>query len=329
MVRFGIEFVPREVYWRTVYYAIEAERAGFGYVWITDHYNNRNVYVTLTLIANYTNRIKLGPGVTNPYVCNPVFTATAVASLAEMAPGRVVCGVGAGDKVTMSMIGLTWRKPLAHVRECVQAIRALTAGEVLNLDGEAFKIKGAKLSYKPPSKVPVYIGAQGPEMLRLAGEIGDGVLVNASHPKDLEIAVSRIKEGVSKAGRSMKDVDIGAYTSFSIAEDESNALKAAIPVVAFIVGGSPEVVLERHGIDLEKANVIKDALTRGEFEKAFKNVTVDMVEAFSIAGTPKQCIDKIESVLKTGVTQFVVGSPIGPDTLKSIKMIGEKIIPVF
>jgi len=329
MVRFGIEFVPRDVYWRTVYYTIEAEKAGFNYVWITDHYNNRNVYVTLTLIANYTDRIKLGPGVTNPYVCSPVFTATAVASLAEIAPDRVVCGIGAGDKVTLTMIGLTWRKPLAHVRECVQAVRTLTAGGVLNLDGKAFKVKGARLNYKSPSEIPVYIGAQGPAMLRLAGEIGDGVLVNASHPKDLELAVSRIKEGVSRAGRSLEALDIGAYTSFSIAEDESKAVKAVIPVVAFIVGSSPDVVLERHGIDLEKANVIKDALTKAKFGKAFKNVTDDMVEAFSIAGTPKQCIDKIEEVLKTGVTQLIVGSPIGPNVLKAIKMIGEKIIPVF
>ena len=89
------------------------------------------------------------------------------------------------------------------------------------------------------------------------------------------------------------------------------------------------MVLERHGIDLEKANVIKDALTKAKFGKAFKNVTDDMVEAFSIAGTPKQCIDKIEEVLKTGVTQLIVGSPIGPNVLKAIKMIGEKIIPVF
>ncbi|MEM3546391.1 MAG: 5,10-methylenetetrahydromethanopterin reductase [Candidatus Bathyarchaeia archaeon] len=329
MVKFGIEFVPREVYWRTVYYTVESEKSGFNYVWITDHYNNRNVYVILTLIANYTNSIKLGTGVTNPYVCNPVFTATAIASLAEVAPNRVVCGIGAGDYVTLSTIGLKFEKPLAYVREAVEVIRTLTSGGTVDLDGQAFKIKGAKLNYKSPSKIPVYIGAQGPAMLKLAGEIGDGVLINASHPKDLKEAVARIREGVSKANRKIEDLDVAAYTSFSIAEEEAKAVEAAIPVVAFIVGGSPNIVLERHEIDLEKAQAIKDALVQGKFGRAFKNVTSEMVEAFSIAGTPKQCIDKIEQVLATGVTQFVVGSPIGPDVIKSIRMIGERIIPVF
>lgn len=329
MVKFGIEFVPRDVYWRTVYYTIESEKSGFNYVWITDHYNNRNVYVMLTLISNYTNSIKLGTGVTNPYVCNPVFTAAAIASLAEVAPNRVVCGIGAGDYVTLSTIGLKFEKPLAYVREAVEIIRTLTSGETVDLDGDAFKIKGARLNYKPPFKIPVYIGAQGPAMLKLAGEIGDGILVNASHPKDLKEAVARIREGVSKANRRIGDLDIAAYTSFSIAEEEAKAIEAAVPVVAFIVGGSPNVVLERHGIDLERAQAIKDALVQGKFGRAFKNVTTDMIEAFSIAGTPKQCIDKIEQVLETGVTQFVVGSPIGPDVIKSIRMIGEKIISVF
>lgn len=329
MVKFGIEFVPREVYWRTVYYAIESEKSGFNYVWITDHYNNRNVYVILTLIANYTNNIKLGTGVTNPYVCNPVFTATAIASLAEIAPGRIICGIGAGDYVTLSTVGLKIEKPLAYVKEAVEIIRALTSGETVTIDGQAFKIKNAKLNYKSPSKIPVYIGAQGPAMLKLAGEIGDGVLINASHPRDLKEAVSKIREGVSKANRKIEELDIVAYTSFSIAEEEAKAIEAAVPVVAFIVGGSPTVVLERHGIDLEKAQAIKDALVQGKFGRAFKNVTNDMVEAFSIAGTPKQCIDKIERILEAGVTQFVVGSPIGPDLIKSIRMIGEKIIPVF
>lgn len=329
MVKFGIEFVPIDVYWRTVFYTVEAENRGFHYVWITDHYNNRNVYVVLTLVADYTSRIRLGPGVTNPYVCNPVFTATAVASLAEVAPGRVVCGIGAGDRATMSMIGIGWRRPLTYVKECVQIVRALTSGEAVSMEGRAFKMSGARLNYKPRSRIPIYIGAQGPAMLRLAGRIGDGVLVNASHPEDIREALARIREGVSKAGRSLRELDIGAYTSFSIAEDGSKAVKAAVPVVAFIVAGSPQPVLERHGISLEEAEAIKDALSKGRFGRAFKSVTGDMVEAFSIAGTPRRCIDKIEEIVRTGVTQFVVGSPIGPNVLRAIRMIGDKIIPIF
>ena len=116
-MKFGIEFVPMDLYWRTVFYTIQAEKLGYDHVWITDHFNNRNVYVTLTLIANYTERIKLGPGVTNPYLVHPVMTAQAVASLNEIAPGRVVCGIGAGDKTTLEMVGLEMKTPLRAVRE--------------------------------------------------------------------------------------------------------------------------------------------------------------------------------------------------------------------
>lgn len=102
MVKFGIEFLPADFYWRTTFYAIQAEKVGFDYLYITDHFNNRNVYTSLATVAAYTERIKFGPGVTNPYLVHPVVTAQVTASLNEIAPGRVFCGLGVGDKTTRS-----------------------------------------------------------------------------------------------------------------------------------------------------------------------------------------------------------------------------------
>ena len=127
MVKFGIEFVPKEHYWKITYYAVQAERGGFSNLWITDHFNNRNVYVTLAAAAIYTNKITLGPGVTNPYMVNPVFTAQAVATLNELAPARVVLGIGAGDKTTLASVGVEMRKPLTSVKEAVSIIRKMTS----------------------------------------------------------------------------------------------------------------------------------------------------------------------------------------------------------
>lgn len=329
MVRFGIEFVPKEPYWKITYYAIQAERGGFSNLWITDHFNNRNVYVTLTTAAIYTNKITLGPGVTNPYMVNPVFTAQAVATLNELAPARVVLGIGAGDKTTLASVGVEMRKPLSAVKEAVSIIRKMASGENVVFKGEVFQIAGAKFFFKPRGRIPIYIGAQGPKMLALAGKIGDGVLINACHPKDIEYAVNCVKEGVSEIGKQFSELDVAAYTSFSVHEDLKKATKAAVPVVAFIVAGSPSQVLERHEIDLKKAEGIREALKANDWGRAFGAVSQEMIEAFSVCGSPDMCIERIAELLKSGISQFVVGSPIGANVREAINLISEKIIPHF
>jgi len=329
LVRFGIELVPSEPYWKVIYYAIQAERGGFSNLWITDHFNDRNVYVTLTAAAIYTSRITFGPGVTNPYMVNPVFTAQAVATLNELAPGRVVLGMGAGDKTTLESVGVEMQKPLTAVREAVDIFRKITIGESVAYRGDVFRTAGARFLFKPRGGIPVYVGAQGPRMLELAGKIGDGVLINACHPKDVEYAVNCVREGVRQAGKRLDEVDVAAYPSFSVHEDLKRATKAAVPVVSFIVAGSPAVLLERHGIDVGKAGEIREALKANDWGRAFAGVTPEMIGAFSVCGTPDTCIERINELLRSGITQFVVGSPIGPSVREAINLISEKIIPHF
>jgi len=287
------------------------------------------VYVTLTTAAIYTNRITFGPGVTNPYMVNPVFTAQAVATLNEMAPGRVVLGMGAGDKTTLESVGVEMQKPLTAIQEAVDIFRKITSGESVAYKGEVFKTAGAKFLFKPRGGIPVYVGAQGPKMLELAGKIGDGVLINASHPKDVEYAVNSVKEGVRQAVKKLDQVDVAAYTSFSVHEDLTKATKKAVPIVASIAAGSPPVLLERHGIDVKKAEEIRDALKANDWARAFAGVTPEMIGAFCVCGTPDTCIERISELLKSGITQFVVGSPIGPNVREAINLISEKIIPHF
>jgi 5,10-methylenetetrahydromethanopterin reductase len=329
MVKFGIEFVPKDPYWKITYYAVQAERGGFSNLWITDHFNNRNVYVALTTAAIYTNQITVGPGVTNPYMVNPVFTAQAVATLNELAPGRVVLGIGAGDKTTLASVGVNMRKPLSAVEETVDIIRKMTNGENVVFKGDVFQIAGAKFFFKPKGRIPIYVGAQGPKMLALAGKIGDGVLINAGHPKDVAYAVNCVKEGVNEVGKQFNELDVAAYTSFSVHEDLKKATKAALPVVAFIVAGSPSQVLERHDINPKKAEEIRDALKVNDWGHAFGAVSQEMIEAFSVCGTPDMCIERINQLLKSGISQFVVGSPIGPKVKAAINLISGKIIPNF
>jgi len=329
-MKFGIEFVPNIKYYELEYYVKLAEDNGFDYVWITDHYNNRNVYAMLTILALKTSKIMLGPGVTNPYHINPAVTASAIATINELSNGRAVLGIGAGDKVTFDRIGIGWEKPLRRMREAVEIIRALHSGKSVKYEGEIFKFNGAKLDFKA-GNIPIYIGAQGPKMLQLAAELGDGVLINASHPKDFEVAKENIQKGLEKSEK--KEFDIVAYASMSVDKDSEKARNSARIVVAFIVAGSPDVIFERHGISMEDVSKVREALnnafTKGDWGGVSKSITDEMIDCFSISGNVDEVIDRIKELSKAGVTQVVAGSPIGPDKKKSIQLIGKNIIPAL
>jgi 5,10-methylenetetrahydromethanopterin reductase len=309
---------------------MQAEKLGYDSIWITDHFNNRNVYVSLSFIANYTDQIKLGPGVTNPYLIHPIITAQSVASLNEVAPGRVLCGIGAGDKTTLEMLGIKMKSPLTAMRESVELIKKQIDREKGAYEGEMFRaLPGSRFNFKVKSDIPIYIGAQGPKMLQLAGEIGDGALINASHPDDIERAVGLISKGATKASKTMEDVDVAAYTSFSIADKKKEAMKSVVPVVAYIVAGSPPFILEKHGISVEKADTIKSELANRNWGKAFGAVEPEMIDAFSICGDPDQCTEKINELFKTGVNHFITGSPLGPHKKEAINLFGHEVMPHF
>lgn len=329
-MKFGIEFSPEKPTYWLAYYARDAEDAGFDHVWITDHYNNRNVYSAMTDIAYNTNDVMIGSAVTNPYVCNPVWTSTAIFTIDEISGGRAIFGIGAGDKMTLNAIGIKWEHPLTAVKESVDIFRELNQTKKCSYSGKFFDIPNAQIKKKPPHAIPVYIGAQGPKMLKMSAETAEGVLVNASHPKDFKPAVEQLKKGAKEAGRSMSDIDVAAYTSFSIHKKRDKAIKKARIVAGAIAVGSPDFVLERHGIDKETADAIKEMVASQNF-KAMKEggVPDHVVEAFSIAGTPDDCIERIKELEKVGVTQVVTGMPLGKSKPDAIKIIKKKVIPNF
>lgn len=318
-MKFGIEFVPNEPIKKIVKLVKLAEDVGFEYAWITDHYNNKNVYETLALIAEGTETIKLGPGVTNPYVRSPAITASAIATLDELSEGRATLGIGPGDKATFDALGIEWVKPVSTIKDAIAMMRTLLAGDKTESGAQLMGVKAVQ------EKVPIYMGAQGPMMLKTAGEISDGALINASNPKDFEAAVPLIKEGAESAGKTLGDIDVAAYTCCSIDEDSAAATNAAKIVVAFIAAGSPPPVFERHGLPADTGAKFGELLGKGDFGGAIGAVDDALMEAFSVVGTPDEFIPKIEALGEMGVTQYVAGSPIGPDKEKSIKLLGEVI----
>ena len=317
-MKFGIEFVPQIPLDELVRLVKLAEDVGFEYAWITDHYNNKNVYETLALIAANTETIKMGPGVTNPYVRSPAISASAIATIDEISNGRATFGIGPGDKATFDALGIAWEKPVSTIKAAIADITTLLDGGKTEA-GAA--LGGAK---KVQDKIPIYMGAQGPKMLATAGEIADGVLINASNPKDYEAAMPMIKEGIAAAGGD-KAFDVGAYTATSIGPDSDAAKNAAKIVVAFIAAGSPPPVIERHGLPEGFNTQMGEFLAKGDFGGAIGAVTDEALDAFSVCGTPDEFIPKIEGLAEMGVTQYVAGSPVGKNVEESIKLLGDVI----
>lgn len=318
-MKFGIEFVPQIPLHELKYYIKLAENAGFEYAWITDHYNNKNVYATLATLAENTSTIKMGPGVTNPYVRSPAISASAIATIDEISEGRATFGIGPGDKATFDALGIEWTKPVTTIKNAVADINTLLDGD--KTEGGA-SLGGAK---KVQDHIPIYMGAQGPKMLETAGAIADGVLINASNPKDYEAAMPMIKKGIEGAGKDITNFDVGAYTATSIGKDSEAAKNAARIVVAFIASGSPAPVIERHGLPEGINEKIGACLGKGDFGGAIGLVSDDLLDAFSVCGTPEEFVPKIEALADMGVTQYVAGSPVGKDIPKSIKLLGDVI----
>ena len=316
-MKFGIEFVPNQPLDEIVKLVKLAEDVGFEYAWITDHYNNKNVYETLALLAANTETIKMGPGVTNPYVRSPAISASAIATIDEISNGRATFGIGPGDKATFDALGIEWTKPVSTIKAAISDINALLSGGNTEAGAALGGVKAVQ------EHIPIYMGAQGPKMLETAGEIADGVLINASNPKDYEAAMPMIKKGIEAAGD--KEFDVGAYTATSIGPDSDAAKNAAKIVVAFIAAGSPPQVIERHGLPDGFNTQMGDFLAKGDFGGAIGAVTDEALDAFSVCGTPDEFIPKIEGLAEMGVTQYVAGSPVGKNVEESIKLLGDVI----
>jgi len=327
---YGIEFVPGNVNVKQVVnFCKLAESKDIDFAWITNHYNNRHCYAVLAAVAQATTTIKMGPGIMNSFTDTPAAMASFFCTLNEISDGRATLGIGPGDLSTLPKIAIHGEKPVAHLEEAVIQIRKLCAGEQVGKAGlKYFDYDGAKLTgvTLPDKKkgVPIYIGAQGPKVLELAGKIGDGALINASNPKDFHVAIPIIKKATESVGK--KNFDIGAYTAMSIDKSEKKARNAAKIVAAFIAAGSPPELLTRHGLDLDNVAKIKAALGKFDFKSVGELVGDKEIDAFTIAGTPEMVKAKCEDLTKAGVTQIIFGSPLGPDMTTSIRLLGKYVV---
>jgi 5,10-methylenetetrahydromethanopterin reductase len=320
----GVELTPEHPVSELGALAETAEAEGFDTAFTSAHYNNRDPFQALAVMAERTDDIRLGPGVANPHETHPVALASRVATLDELSGGRAVFGIGPGDPSTLTNLGVgADERGLRPVLETFKTAQKLWAGERVDHDG-AFAADDAGLNYEPAGKIPVYVGGEGPHMCRMAAKHADGLLFNGSHPKDLAWASDRVAEGLDQRPDSRGNFDFAAYASVSVAAERAAAREAARPPVAFIAAGAPEPVLSRHGIDAERAGRVGKRISEGSFGEAFELVTPAMIDAFCAAGTVEEVAERLAGVLEDA-DGVVCGSPLGPDLAEAIALAGEAV----
>lgn len=283
----------------------QAEDLGYSNAWFGDSPNIwREGYLTMAASAAGTDKIIVGTGVTNPVTRHLSVLASSWATMAEWLPGRVALGIGVGDSALETM----GRKPttLAKLERWVADFRKLMAGDEV---AEEQSGKSFHLNYPVPGKVPVYIGASAPKILRLAGRIADGVIMLVgTYPKFIEAGLRTIDEGAREAGRSIKDIDVVLWTPTSILDDRRAARDVVKAHVArVVIRPLPAALPPELMADVERI--------RGEYDYYQHMLNVAdhrdpvpdaLVDHFALAGTPAECAEQLRGIAQTGVNQVSI-----------------------
>lgn len=301
-------------------YAQLAEAAGFEAVWQAESRLVREATVPMAAYAAVTERIEIGSGVVNNWTRNVGLLAATFSTLDDLAPGRVLLGIGAWWEPLASKVGVDRRKPLKAMRETVEAVRRLLAMERVTYDGEFVHLDDVEIDIvhgdRSPKQVPIYIGATAMKMMELAGEIGDGVLLNyLVGPAYNREAMEHLAVGAERAGRTVEDVDRPQLVVCSLDADRSVALDRARELVTQYLGQQPHI-MKASGVAPELLEEIGAVLTwpatEEQIQKAMHLVPDEVVQLITASGTPDECRAKVQEYVDAGCTCPVL-YPLGDD----------------
>lgn len=312
-----------------------AEAAGFDQFWVSHDLFLRSAPVILTAVALATSRIEIGTCIVNPYTQHPAEIAMLAATLDEISGGRFNLGIAAGAAEFLKWVGIDQTKPLAMMREAIAGIDGvLTAAATGQTGGRPPGIPAgwtdeAYLRFPIRRRVPVYIGALSPHMLRLAGEVADGALPLLFPPEHYETVLPYLREGAQTAGRSLDEIDIAACVWCAIGDDVPAAEAALREKIAYYGHALSPLIWERLGLTRADFDPIEQAMmTERDPAKAAALVTPAMLR-IGIVGTPAQLIARLEGLVALGVRHLSFGPPLGTDPLAAVQAIGRHVIPHF
>lgn len=287
-----------------------AEAKGFEAVWQAESRLVRDAIVPMAAFAATTKKIKVASGVTNNWTRNIGLLAATFLTLDDLAPDRIICGIGAWWDPLASKVGIHRRKPLKAMRETVEVLRRLLNMETVTFHGEFHHVEGIKLDVvygrTEPRNVPIYIGATGMKMMELAGEIADGVCLNyLVHPDYNLRAMDALEKGAKKAGRSLDDIDRPQLMICSVDTDRQKALDKARFMMTQYLGQQPHL-MKASGVSQELLDEIHQVLTwpatDEQIREAMTLVPDDVVQMCTASGSPEEVKAKVREYIANGAT---------------------------
>jgi len=295
-----------------------AESRGFDAVWQADSRLVREAGVPMAAFAATSDRIRIGSGVIDVWTRNPARIASMFSTLDDLAPGRILCGLGAWWDPLASKVGIDRRKPLAMMRETVTVVRALLANENVTFHGEHVHLDGVELDYvyqeRRPKDVPIYIGATGMKMMELTGEIADGVVLNYLVSPDYNVqALEALQVGAERSGRSVDDLDRPQLVVCSVHDDRATALDMARMMVTQYLGQQPHI-MKASGVPQslldEVGRVLTWPATHEQVAAASRLVPDEIVQMLTASGTPAEAREAVARYMSQGCTTPIL-YPLG------------------
>jgi 5,10-methylenetetrahydromethanopterin reductase len=314
----SVLLVPRFPPEQLIRLAQLTESHGYDAFWLADERFFREVHTHLTLAALHTERIALGPMVTDPYIRHPAVSAMAIASVDEIARGRAIFGLGAGVSGFREM-RINRRKPATAIKETVQVVRALLEGGAVDFAGEVIQLDGGHLNFTPiRPEIPVYIASYGPLGLIVAGEVADGAVIQGAVADGMvQWIVDNVREGATRAGRDPAAIDIVSRVNVCISDDPRAAKDAMrTGLVATLVSQYPEFRIFQIAdvrVPAELATVVAAFReTHGYTHDAEATARLaalvpdEIVDAFTLAGTLDEVTKRLTRIVERGVTHVMV-----------------------
>jgi 5,10-methylenetetrahydromethanopterin reductase len=301
-------------------YVQYAEQRGFEAVWQAESRLVRDAIVPMAAFAAVTSRIKIGSGVINNWTRNIGLLAATFLTLDDLAPDRIICGLGAWWDPLAKQVGIERKKPLKAMRETIEVMRKLLNMERVTYHGEFHQVDGIELDVvhgrREPRNVPMYIGATHMRMMELAGEIADGAVLNYCVPPEYNAeALEHLEIGARRAGRTLEDIDRPQLIVCSVDQDHHRAVQAAKELITQYLAQQPHIA-EASGTPPETVQKVQSILgwpaTKEQIHEAMQFVPDELIERITASGTPDEVRAKVEEYNRNGCTCPIL-YPLGDD----------------
>jgi 5,10-methylenetetrahydromethanopterin reductase len=287
-----------------------AESRGFEAVWQAESRLVRDAVVPMAAYAAVTERIKVGSAVINNWTRNIGLLSSTFLTLDDLAPNRIICGIGAWWDPLAKQVGIDRRKPLTAMRETVTVMKRLLNMERVTFQGDFIHVNDIELDVvhgrKEPRNIPIMIGATGDQMMELAGEIADGAILNYCVPLEYnDRALELLENGAKRTGRNLNQIDRPQLIVCSVDEDHDKAIDASKMLLCQYLAQQPHIAKASNisqDIITEIRSILGWPATKEQINKAKHFVPDDLILRITASGTPDEARTRVQEYINRGAT---------------------------